>query len=508
MIKLTEINYKVFVAVFLLLFLVLISASALLYPFHIQIPTYLILIAVTIMTTIISRKIGKKGLLSLTIFAGIFHILALWYMLPIGTFLDQRLQYIYAIADSGSISSLNKYLSDGLFYVDYPMPWLIALTVNLLSNISPQMSLLLTYLSTYLCLIIFLIKLCSNSSTNKLALLVITIMTTIYLQRPFQDLIASSFGILTIVMTLYLLIIRRRFHLILLILIIPLFMAYGSSIYIVVFIFSLLAIINSMVSMSKVSTRQIVNYGLIIFSGTWIYQIGTQLINLLIGEVSGRWDQLLNAITHNILERPTTSSAMEQSIHFVYWFDYIIVPSSYVLPALLTFISLIYFLYRFYKSRNGFNGMLLALSIACILLFIISGIFAWKSIENAISRYSYLFAAPMSVIVNVSLLAFLTQKRNILVIFLTMLLVIGIAIETESLYTPYASLITSPDYSKFTLLFEEHYSHSTLSFSNIGMILHLEYRYSGNLFLMTPYTSHLTVSDRIYDNYFVSFYYM
>jgi hypothetical protein len=285
-------------------------------------------------------------------------------------------------------------------------------------------------------------------------------------------------------------------------------MAYGSSIYIIVLIFSLLAIINSMVPKSKISTHQIVNHGLIIFSGTWIYQIGTQLINLLIEQSIVRWDQILNAITHGILERPTTSSTMEQNIHFIYWFDYIIVPLAYIFPVLLTFTSLIYFLYRFFKTRNEFNGMLLALSIACILLFITSGIFAWKGIENAIARYLYLYGTTISVIVNISLLASLTQERNISVVFLTILLVLGTAIETESFYTPYASLIASPDYSKFTLLFERYYSPSTLSFNNIGMMMHLEFGYGNNLFLMAPYTSHLTVGDRIYDNYFVSFYYM
>jgi hypothetical protein len=511
LIKLTGSNYKVFTAIFLQLFLVLISMSVFLFPFHLQIPTYLILILVTIITTIISRKIGKKMLLSLTIFTGMFHIWALWYLLPIGSSLDQRLHYINAIANSGRISSLNKYLSDGLFYVDYPIPWLIALTVNLISNISQSISLLLTYLSTYLCMIILLTKLCSNSSIDKLALLVITIMTTVYLHRPFQDLVASSYGILSIVIALYLLIIRKRFNSVLLMLIIPLFMAYGSSIYIIIFLFSLLAIIN----INKISASQAVRYGLIVFSGTWFYQIGTGLINFLIEQSVNRWDQLSSIITDNILDRPITSSIMEQSTHFIYWFDNIIVPIAYILPALLSFISLIYFLHRFYKYRNEFDGMLLANSMVCVILFVIAGIFAWKGLENAIARYAYLFAAPLSVIVNVSLLAFLTQKQKILVIFLTMLLVLGLAIETESFYTPYSSLIASPDYSKFSLLIKRQYTDSTLSFSNMGMMLSLEFRYSGNLFYMTPYMSHPissmgwtlnTDGNRLYDNYFVSFY--
>jgi hypothetical protein len=159
--------------------------------------------------------------------------------------------------------------------------------------------------------------------------------------------------------------------------------------------------------------------------------------------------------------------------------------------------------------------MLLANSMVCVILFVIAGIFAWKGLENAIARYAYLFATPLSVIVNVSLLAFLTQKQKILVIFLTMLLVLGLAIETESFYTPYSSLIASPDYSKFSLLIKRQYTDSTLSFSNMGMMLSLEFRYSGNLFFMTPYMSHPissmgwtlnTAGNRLYDNYFVSFY--
>ena len=500
----------IFVAIFFMLFLVTISFSALLITHDISVSAAIVILIIFVLSLILSKKIKNiPAIILLLIVALISHTLSLYLLLPVGCLGDQRVFFINSIVNTGKIETLEKYQYENIYYTRYPIPWLAASSVSLILMISPQASWLITGSAAYLCFIASLMLVCTyflkTRSLEGIAWIIITIMTTVYLHRPFQDLIPSSIGMLSLVMALYLFFSRKKFASILLLLIIPLLIAHGLSIYFTTLSLLLSALSGIVTSAPRREVQRAINFAVIVFAGSWFYQVGVQLIDSIVREIPYRWNQLLNVITSPVLERPMTSSVTEQELHAVYWFDKIITPLAYSLPAILTMIGTVYFFYKTLRKRHTHDTILMLLSLTCSLMFLIAGVFAWKGIENAIARYFYVYAAPISVLINSSLLycTFRTNHSPIFrYLFLIVVSIIGVLALTESFYTPYASLMTIPDNLKFERMYEKFYGgFERLSYSSLGHIMRLKAR-ANEITYVTLHTDILSDSLRncIYNN--------
>ncbi|MEM2614300.1 MAG: hypothetical protein QXO15_08785 [Nitrososphaerota archaeon] len=459
-----ELNMPTLVAVFLSLFLLIISLSSLAVSTNIAIQTYILMPVVLVISFLVSRKARNLAtLVLLLVMASILHSLLLYLLLPVGWNADQRVYFVNLIKTTGSIEALKERSSEGLYYTQYPMPWLTASFISIISAIDSQTSWLIEGLGMHLCFILFLMLVCSRflktDSLESAAWLTIVIITTIYLHRPFQDLIASSAGMLSLVMTFYLYMSRKRLAPMLLLLVIPLLISHGISIYFTTLFLLLLAISSIIASEPKEGARRAVDFAIIIFTGTWFYQVGVYLIDSIVREIPIRWEQMLRALASLWFERAMTQSVIEQELHIMRWMDYIITPLAYSLPAILSMMGILHFFYNLISTRNRSNITLILFSVTCSLMFLVAGIFAWKGVENAISRYLYVYASPVSILINTSLLHFMTRHRSFRrkVMISIMFLVIGVLVLTESFYTPYASILSLPDREKFEQLYRSYY---------------------------------------------------
>ncbi|MEM0099631.1 MAG: hypothetical protein QXG50_01455 [Desulfurococcaceae archaeon] len=453
------------VAVFLSLFLLIISLSSLAISANIAIQTYILIPILLVISFLVSRKARNPATLILLLaMASIFHSLSLYLLLPVGWCADQRIYFVNLIKTAGRIEALKEYSSsEGLYYTQYPVPWLTASLISIVSAIDSQTSWLIEGLGTYLCFILFLVLVCfrflKTNSLKSAAWLTIIMITTIYSHRPFQDLIASSAGMLSLVMTFYLFMSRKRLAPILLLFIIPLFISHGLSIYFTTLYLLLLAISSIIASKPKEEVRRAVDFAIIIFAGTWLYQTGVCLIDSIVKEIPIRWEQMLGALASPWFERAITQSVIEQELRITRWMDYIITPLAYSLPAILSMMGILYFFYNLISTRNRSNITLILFSVTCSLMFLTAGIFAWKGIENYVSRYLYVYAAPISIWVNTALLHSITKHGSFhrKVIISAMFLIIGVTVLTESFYTPYASILQLPDREKFEHLYRSYY---------------------------------------------------
>ncbi|MEM3583984.1 MAG: hypothetical protein QW193_01705 [Nitrososphaerales archaeon] len=458
-------NMPALVAVFLSLFLLIISLSSLAISANIAIQAYILIPILLVISFLVSRKARNSAtLILLLVIASILHLLSLYLLLPVGWNADQRVYFVNLIKTAGRIEALKEYSSsEGLYYTQYPVPWLTASLISIVSAIDSQTSWLIEGLGTYLCFILFLMLVCfrflKTDSLESAAWLTIVMITTTYLHRPFQDLIASSVGILSLVMTFYLFMSRKRLAPILLLLVIPLLISHGISIYFTTLYLLLLAISSIIASEPKEGARRAVDFAIIVFAGTWFYQVGVYLIDSIVREIPIRWEQMLRALASPWFERAMTQSVIEQELHIVRWMDYIITPLAYYLPAILSMMGILYFFYSLISTRNRSNITLILFSVTCSLMFLVTGIFAWKGIENAISRYLYVYASPVSILINTSFLHFMTMHRSFRrkVIISTTFLIIGVLVLTESFYTPYASILSLPDKEKFEQLYRVYY---------------------------------------------------
>ena len=472
-----ELNMPALVAVFLSLFLLIISLSSLAISANIAIQTYILIPILLVISFLVSRKARNSAtLVLLLVIASILHLLSLYLLLPVGWNADQRVYFVNLIKTAGRIEALKEYSSsEGLYYTQYPVPWLTASLISIVSAIDSQTSWLIEGLGTYLCFILFLVLVCfrflKTNSLKSAAWLTIIMITTIYSHRPFQDLIASSAGMLSLVMTFYLFMSRKRLAPILLLFIIPLFISHGLSIYFTTLYLLLLAISSIIASKPKEEVRRAVDFAIIIFAGTWLYQTGVCLIDSIVKEIPIRWEQMLGALASPWFERAITQSVIEQEPHITRWMDYIITPLAYSLPAIISIMGILYFFYSLISTWDRSNITLILFSVMCSLIFLVSGIFAWKGIENAISRYLYVYASPVSILINTSLLHFVTMHRSFhrKVIIYAIFLIIGVLVLTESFYTPYASILSLPDREKFEQLYRSYYGPSmfNLNLANI-----------------------------------------
>jgi hypothetical protein len=457
----------------------------------------------------LSKKIKNTSVLILLLLVAIvLHLLSVYLLLPVGWASDQRVFFINSIKNTGKIEALEKYSFKGIYYTRYPIPWLTALSIDLVSMIGPQASWLLTILATYVCFIVFLILICTRffkmRSLNTIAWIIIVTMTTIYSHRPFQDLIPSSIGVLSLIMVLYLYMSGRRFVSILLLLIIPLLVTHGLSIYFTMVLLFLLAVSSYMTS--KRAPQRAVNFTIIVFAGTWFYQVGVQLIDMVVRQIPYRWNQILNAITSPWFERPMTHEAARQTFHTVYWFDNIITPLAFSFPAILTMISTVYFFYKILCARKESNMIMMLFSLTCLFMFLIAGIFSWRAIENAIARYLYVYAAPISILVNASLLHSVAMHKQFSfprkIGISIVLIALGTAILTESFYTPYASMLSLPDKGKFEQLYQTFYARSMFNLNLASTpVLILEALQRGDVYIHSAST--LRANILLYTNGFV-----
>jgi hypothetical protein len=398
-------------------------------------------------------------------------------ILPVGWHVDQRVFYIDAIKNSGNIAVLEKYAWTGINYIRFPVPWLIASLLSLISGTTSQSSWLITISSSYLSFILFLLLLfkvfAKNLTVRSISYFIITMLITIYLHRPFYDLIPSSFGVLSLTMVMYFFFAFNSDRLISIsaLFLIPLLSAHGLAIYYALFYLVFHVTSQAILTVFKIQYLKAeiyrgLKFSFVISAGTWLYQVGSQLIDNLIREVPYRINQLLVAIRTPILERPMTQSVMEQELHVVYSFDRIITMLAYVLPILITLLSTAYFLYGALKERNINSMRILPFSVACLSVFLLAAIFAWKGIENAIARYLYVYAVPVSVIVNSiflnSIIEYIIkygQQSPLVAIGINViLLTIGSLVLTESFYMPYASILSIPDEYKFNQIYIRYYA--------------------------------------------------
>jgi hypothetical protein len=386
-------------------------------------------------------------------------------LLPVGWSADQRIYLISPLKDSGRIEALEEFSYEGLYYTRYPITWLIALTIDMISAVGAQASWLMTISTTYVCFIIFLISigciLGEKDSLNDVAWITTLIVITVYLHRPFLDLIPSSIGTFSLIMVLYLFLSRKRFAPLLLILMIPLLIAHGLSIYFTTA--SLFLVVASFIiaRVQKGEIRRAINFAIMVFAGTWFYQVGVQLIDSIIREIPYRFEQILSTLTSGLLERSLTPSAEEQYLRVVYGFDFTVTVVAYAFPAFLTAVSTLFYVYKFIKSPNNRHAMLMFFSIFIMICFLVSGYFGWKGIENCVARYLYVYASPISVVVNATMLNFIFEDerhRPLKVVISASLIIIGVISLTENFFTPYASILHTPDSWKFEKLYRNFYA--------------------------------------------------
>jgi len=473
---------SLFIAIFLSLFLLTLSLSSLLINFNASISTYIILILVLATSLVLSNKVNRSlALILLLITATIFHLTSLYLLLPVGWSADQRTYFVSSLKDSGRIEALEKFSYEGLYYTRYPIAWLIALTIDTISAVGAQASWLITISTAYVCFIIFLIIigriLGEKNSLNDVAWITTLIVITIYLHRPFLDLIPSSIGTLSLTMVLYLFLSRKRFAPLLLILMIPLLIAHGLSIYFTTASLLLVAASFIIAHVQRGEIRRAINFAIMVFAGTWFYQVDVQLIDSIIREVPYRFEQILSTLTSGLLERSLTSSVEEQYLRVVYGFDFTVTVISYAFPIFLTAISILFYVYEFIKSPNNRHAMLMFFSIFIMICFLVSGYFGWKGIENYVARYLYVYASAISVVVNATMLNFIFEHgrhRLLKVVISASLIIIGVISLTENFFTPYASILHTPDSWKFEKLYRNYYAPSEFNRNLVDKLFPIE----------------------------------
>ncbi|WP_187146074.1 hypothetical protein [Staphylothermus hellenicus] len=431
----------------------------------------------------------------------------------------------------GKIHLLEKYRLEGLYYIRYPMPWLVSSFISIITSTSSQISELITYATAYAFFMIFLILIINSLKGKASSLLSIastaTIFTlTLYLSRPFQDLVADSFGLLSLAVILYLFFrFTERPPIVLLALIIPLVIAHGLAVYISTFTFIFLAISYLIAHTSSKKVMKSLEFAIIIFIGTWLYQVGVQLIDMFVKEIPCRWNLILKSLSSPLFQRGKSSEIATQNLHLVYPLDPLITPLAYMLPIVIIVVSSMYFLYKFmhgydYKRRYYRERCIetMAFSLISITMFSIAGIFAWKGFENAIARYLYEYAALIATVVNIMFLSsIIGQKkpsphkqinRSLLkytkVTGLAILAIVGVLIVFESFYTPYASPLSIPDKYKFERLYQMYYGkvmfNANLAIGVIKYVLEASQRGEVQVITMTQAKHYETT---IYNNGFV-----
>jgi len=504
---------SLFTAIFLSLFLLILSLSSLLISFNVSISTYIILILASVASLVLSNKVNRSSaFILLLITATIFHLTSFYLLLPVGWSADQRTYFIGSLKDSGRIETLEKFSSEGVYYIRYPIAWLIALITEMISTVGAQVSWLITISTAYLCFIIFLVLvsriLAEKNSLEYIAWITMFIVITIYLHSPFLNLIPSSIGVLSFITVLYLFLSCKKLAPFLLILMIPLLISHGLSIYFTTASLLLVATSYIVTRAQKGEILRAINFAIIVFAGTWLYQVSVQLIDSIVREVPYRLNQASYALL-NPFERPLTPSVIEQELRVVYGFDFAISVLAYAFPACLSMIGTLYFLYRFLRVRDNRNSMLMLFSIFCSIIFLIAGLFAWKGLENYVARYLYVYTSPISVLVNTSLLSFALKSKKHLSFKITAFLifiVVGVACLTENFFTPYASILNTPDQWKFEKLYRNYYGPAMFNRNLAGNIFSADFyekSLQGKAYLHTSTVSLSSQHFIVYSNGFI-----
>jgi hypothetical protein len=472
---------------------------------------------------IFSYKIKHtSALILLSIIAIILHMVLLYLLLPVGWSADQRIYFIEIMKNSGRIEALENFPKEGLYYVRCPIAWLIALITEIVSAVGIQASWLILISTVYLSYLIFLMLtyyvFTGEKSLEDIAWFILLIEITIYLHSPFLNLISSSIGVLSFIMVLYLFLSHHHKKLtqLLLIIMTSLFVAHGLSIYFSTFLLLLASLSYIMICKRSEEAQRAMNLATLIFVGTWLYQVGVQLIDSIVKEVPYRLDQVLNVLlSQNLFERPLTPSVMEQNLRVVYEFDHIIFIIAYAFPAFLSIISSLFFFYRFLSLRDTSirHITLMFFSIFSSLSFLIAGFFGWKGIENYVARYMYVYVSPLSVLANASLLNYISKDKKhsfLKVVIYLFLTIIGVISLTENFFTPYASVLKIPDSWKFKKLYYNYYAPSEFNrnlIRNIFLADTLEilsqkkiylYRFTSNFDVQRSMHTSLIYSNGIY----------
>jgi len=513
-------NFKalnVFGTLFISLYLLVLSLSSLLIYLKLNITfnSIVVIILILILSLVLSSRIKQRHLLILlSLIALLSHELFLYLLIPVGWTDDQRVFFINYMEVAGHINALEKFADiEGPYYTNYPVPWLDALFIKLVLGMSSGDSWLLTITAAYISFLVFLILTYnilinifpnkhSNTMLKSLAWLILITELTIYIHRSFFDLIADSFGLLSSTMVLYLyfsnLYSDSKGVYVLLLVLIPLLVAHAASIYYSALLLTLAALSAIIAEHKKIAVKAIY-FVTIILVGTWLYQIGTQIIIDIITEIPYRYEQILAVLKSGLLERPSTGSSIEeQGFHFVYGFSPIITFTAYLFPIILVGISALFFMYALIRKKNERDipyTTLFLYSTLALLMFLVAGYVAWKGIANSFARYLYEYAAATSVIINAMMLNLVCNSEKlklIRVLCIAALLTIGILSLTESFFTPYASIIRIPDPTQFSIMYSRYYGPASCNQNLISTLfpgVSTEAQLSGNAELIPLYSN-------------------
>ena len=477
-------NFKVlnvFSALFISLYLLVLSLSSLFIYLKLNITfnSIVIIILILLLSLALSSRIKQRHLLiSLLLITMLLHELLLYLLIPVGWAGDQRVFFISYIKEVGHINALEEFAGLGPYYTDYPVPWLDALFIKLVLGMSSGGSWLLTITAAYISFLVFLILTYNalinifpnkhgNTMLKNLVWLILITELTIYIHEPFLDLVADSFGLLSSTMVLYLYFSSfysdNKGVYVLLLVLIPLLVAHAAAIYYSALLL-ILAALSAIIAKHKKIAVKAVYFVTIILIGTWLYQLSTQIIINIITEIPYRYEQILAVLKSGLLERPSTGLTIEeQELHFVYGFSPIITYTAYLFPIILVGISALFFMYILVRKKDRRDipyTTLFLYSTLALLIFLVAGYVAWKGIANSFARYLYEYAAAVSVIINAIMLNLVCNSEKlklIKVLCIAVLLTIGILSLTESFFTPYASIIRIPDPTQFGIMYSRYY---------------------------------------------------
>ena len=157
-------NFKalnVFAALFISLYLLVLSLSSLFIYLKLNITfnSIVIIILILLLSLALSSRI-KQGhlLILLSLIALLLHELFLYLLIPVGWAGDQRVFFINYMEEAGHINALEKFAGiEGSYYTNYPVPWLDALFIKLVLGMSSGGSWLLTITAAYISFLVFLI---------------------------------------------------------------------------------------------------------------------------------------------------------------------------------------------------------------------------------------------------------------------------------------------------------------------------------------------------------------
>jgi hypothetical protein len=447
-------------SLFLIVFLVNLSMGAFMFSSCLSIPTYIIAL-LSFSIAFVGRKISDKTLLTLSITAVSMHLIAPYVLLPVGLAGDHRVFFIDVILKFGIQKLIENYSYTGLYYVTFPVMWLNASVFRLITSFNPDFSLLITIIIVYIVWYTFLVILAKIKGIS-ISSIIFASLLIVYIHRPFMDLLSDSNGILATTILIYLLLLSitsTRTILFLLLLFIPLFIAHALSIYISI---ALLLCVAMYILLFKLQRRKNIAYKLFslsifLFLGTYVYQIAAMLLNDIILGISGTGNQLLAVLREPLLVRPVTTSLVEQNLRYVYSFDPYVTYLSYGLPLLISLISLVYFTLIAYKYKETEQTYIPFLFLAMIL-FTIAAVYGYKGLENAVARYAYEYASAIALMPIAYFIDEISFKykiySKIFIFVLTSLIFISL---TESLFTPYSSVIAIPDRTRFITLMNKYY---------------------------------------------------